>query len=680
MPVITTSGHRKRSDSSSEAHASSGTSITPGSARQRKGSVSGGRTRKKSISKSGHFHGHHPGGARENNNDDDEALNKAAIERKKTIKSNSPSIFSRIYSFWHTRKFIFVLGALIGLVFAGYYTAQSHDISLDILNELSMDSISVVLEDFKGKLPSGILKEASDLEKSQATDLTEPFKIGFMLRDRDNITANHPVIMVPGVISTGLESWSLKGSPECPTKPYFRKRLWGSWHMLRAMLLDKNCWLQHLMLDPVTGLDPANFKIRAAQGMEAADFFVAGYWIWNRVLENLAAVGYDPGTMMVASYDWRLAYQDLEIRDGYFSKLKLTMENGLESTGKKTVLVSHSMGTQVIFYFMKWVEAKGEGFGNGGPTWVDDHIDAFVDISGSTLGTPKAIVALLSGEMKDTVQLNTMAVYGLEKFFSRRERADLLRNFNGIASMLPKGGHAIWGDESYAPDDYMNQNVSFGNFIRFKKPKSSLSSRNLTIPDSIDYLLDQGSHNFKNKITQSYSYGLAQTKEEVEQNEKDPRKWTNPLEVALPKAPNMKIFCFYGVGKPTERSYYYKEEENKTASMLNVTIAAEDPNAVLFGEGDGTVSLVTHSMCHKWQMGGKFNPSNIPVRIVEMAHEPDNFDIRGGAKTADHVDILGRAELNELVVKVAGGRGHEIQEKLVSPLNSWVKNMDFGEE
>lgn len=68
------------------------------------------------------------------------------------------------------------------------------------------------------------------------------------------------------------------------------------------------------MLDSETGLDPPNFKIRAAQGLDAADFFVTGYWIWNRILENLAAVGYDTGTMMVASYDWRLAYPDLEKR------------------------------------------------------------------------------------------------------------------------------------------------------------------------------------------------------------------------------------------------------------------------------------------------------------------------------------------------------------------------------
>jgi hypothetical protein len=64
----------------------------------------------------------------------------------------------------------------------------------------------------------------------------------------------------------------------------------GSWTMLRAMLLDRKCWQSAVMLDPDTGisrnslntrahtlgLDPPGFKLRAATGFEAADFFVAG--------------------------------------------------------------------------------------------------------------------------------------------------------------------------------------------------------------------------------------------------------------------------------------------------------------------------------------------------------------------------------------------------------------------
>lgn len=36
----------------------------------------------------------------------------------------------------------------------------------------------------------------------------------------------------------------------------------------------------------------------------------------------------------------------------------------------------------------------------------------------------------------------------------------------------------------------------------------------------------------------------------------------NPLKCPLPKAPSMGLYCLYGVGIPTERSYYYLNLES----------------------------------------------------------------------------------------------------------------------
>lgn len=35
-------------------------------------------------------------------------------------------------------------------------------------------------------------------------------------------------------------------------------------------MIERERWLQALSLDPETGLDPAGFKVRAAQGLDAA--------------------------------------------------------------------------------------------------------------------------------------------------------------------------------------------------------------------------------------------------------------------------------------------------------------------------------------------------------------------------------------------------------------------------
>ena len=61
-------------------------------------------------------------------------------------------------------------------------------------------------------------------------------------------------------------------------------------------------------------------------GIDAASSFIQGYWIWSKIVENLAVVGYDTNNLLLAAYDWRLSYWNLEERDGYFSRLKSSIE------------------------------------------------------------------------------------------------------------------------------------------------------------------------------------------------------------------------------------------------------------------------------------------------------------------------------------------------------------------
>jgi phospholipid:diacylglycerol acyltransferase len=447
--------------------------------------------------------------------------------------------------------------------------------------------------------------------------------------------------MIPGVISTGLESWGTEEG----SRQYFRKRLWGSWSMMRALVLDKASWKRHIMLDKDTGLDPPGIKMRAAQGFDAADFFITGYWIWNKILENLATIGYDPSNAFTAAYDWRMSYMNYEIRDQYFTRLKSHIEVAVRVSDKKVVLLSHSMGSQVLYYFLHWVEA--EGHGNGGPGWVDAYVDSWINISGCMLGALKDLPAVLSGEMKDTAQLNAFAVYGLEKFLSRYERAEIFRAMPGLSSMLPMGGNAVWGDAHSAPDDLPGQNMSFGNFVRFRNASSSpLTSKNLTVEDSLPYLFKNAEPWYKKMVLSSFSHGVAHSSAEVESNQAIPAKWLNPLETRLPLAPSLKIYCFYGIGKDTERAYYYRADD-EPFSGLNVTLdtayispanTTEGPvdRGVVMGEGDGTVNLLSSGyMCAKGWKTKRYNPAGVSVKTYEMRHEPDRFNPRGGPNTGE---------------------------------------------
>jgi hypothetical protein len=96
-------------------------------------------------------------------------------------------------------------------------------------------------------------------------------------------------------------------------RKHFRMRIWGTVTMMQKLLLDKQCWLDHVMLDKYiiasplapllsfltqqmnnathcreTGLDPEGIKLRAATGLEAADYLFPGYWVWGKLIQNFA--------------------------------------------------------------------------------------------------------------------------------------------------------------------------------------------------------------------------------------------------------------------------------------------------------------------------------------------------------------------------------------------------------
>lgn len=46
----------------------------------------------------------------------------------------------------------------------------------------------------------------------------------------------------------------------------------------------------------------------------------------------------------------------------------------------------------------------------------------------------------------------------------------------------------------------------------------------------------------------------------------------------------------------------------------------------------------------------------------------------------DHVDILGRSSLNDLILRVAGGKGYQIDENYVSKIREYSDNVKIFEE
>ena len=48
--------------------------------------------------------------------------------------------------------------------------------------------------------------------------------------------------------------------------------------------------------------------------------------------------------------------------------------------------------------------------------------------------------------------------------------------------------------------------------------------------------------------------------------------------------------------------------------------------------------------------------------------------------TGDHVDILGRSSLNDLILRIAGGKGDHIEDHFVSNIREYAANVKIFEE
>ncbi|OWM83060.1 phospholipid:diacylglycerol acyltransferase 1-like [Punica granatum] len=438
---------------------------------------------------------------------------------------------------------------------------------------------------------------------------------GVKLR-KEGLTAKHPVVFVPGIVTGGLELWE---GHHC-ADGLFRKRLWGG--TFGELYKRPLCWVEHMSLDNETGLDPSGIRVRPVSGLVAADYFAPGYFVWAVLIANLARLGYEEKTMYMAAYDWRLSFQNNEVRDQTLSRIKSNIEVMVATNGgRKVVVIPHSMGVLYFLHFMKWVEAPTPMGGGGGPDWCAKHIKAVMNIGGPFLGVPKAVAGLFSIEAKDIAVARSFApgvldkdVFGLQTL---QHMMRMTRTWDSTMSMIPKGGDTIWGGLDWSPEGFAScsskrsknnygnstkghqrKKVNYGRLISFGKDiaetHSSMIKRtdfrgefkghnllNTTNCDVWTEYHDMGVQGVKaisdykmytagsildllhfvapkmmKRGSAHFSYGIADNLDDPKYQHY--RYWSNPLETKLPNAPDMEIYSMYGVGIPTERAYVYK--------------------------------------------------------------------------------------------------------------------------
>eukprot|EP00760_Papus_ankaliazontas_P039270 PhM_4_TR9518/c2_g3_i1/m.98175/K00679/E2.3.1.158; phospholipid:diacylglycerol acyltransferase len=475
-----------------------------------------------------------------------------------------------------------------------------------------------------------------------------------------------PVVIIPGFLSTALEVW--EASTECAkdfqrrtSTSLFRTRLLSP-QMLLLLVTDPMCYMQFVTLDsgfPV--IDPFDQKVKVRSSMfgalSSADFVQQPYWVWAKVIRNLADMGgYDETTMFLAAFDWRLNSTILEARDQYFSRLLHQIElmthlhPSQHDGSNKAVIMAHSYGSILAVKFFEFAERVR------GLHWVNKHIDSFVNIGGPMLGIPKTLSALLSGEFRDTAELPSITKQILDAHIPKSVRAATFRSWPCLTEMLPRGPMARY---------YTN----FTPFTLFK---------NRTLVESfldVTTLIEMAAFR-----SQSYSLAYALSEEHV--NVTDDAVFDFPKGVAA--AGTLKVYCVYGVNKSTEIGYGYLDSD--ATEML------DGEGGILESmEGDGTVPLVSLGYhCRKrWPEQYNNNHKNPNskthknIATIEIPHDTNNafLDPRGGINTGDHVDILGNYDMIRLLMKIVSN-DHDAkmeEDKIHSRIDDivkWIEEQD----
>lgn len=559
------------------------------------------------------------------------------------------------------------------------------------------DEYAQAIDELAAQLPEGIARSAAQDAllslRSMAETRPAPTRADSVGQRSAaaGMRARHPVVLLPGFITSGLELWQ---GDEC-ARPFFRQRWWGTASMVKLLTLQPQCWLRHMQLDAATGTDLPGIALRPTAGFGAADYFYGGFWVWAKLIQALSEIGYTPSNMHMASYDWRLPYAQLEARDRFFSGLTAHIETVTAPPNPaKAVVIAHSMGTVLWTYYAQWVVLPSGG--NRAASWIEDHVHAVALLGGPLLGAHSALGGIVLGECSDFALLTGSAGRQLNAVVSPAKRRSLFRSWGAGQTLLPKGGDAVWG--GHGPAFQRRRGAADGAAGGDNKELVPV----LTLDETMA-MLERDAEASQGRWSWWYDHGAIVGRNESERaalRAPPERAWANPLLGALPPAPSTTYYCLNGVGKPTDVGYVVSEdlvreqppeplgEGEAVPFLLDRDAAAHGvKRATVFADGDGTVALESMGyMCEgPWaRRGSPHNPSGVPVVLREYENKKGRADdpldtMRGvSAESAGHVDMLGNEELLADLIAIASGRtdAHPVERRVLSGITELTREID----
>ncbi|CAG8758073.1 10764_t:CDS:2, partial [Racocetra fulgida] len=147
--------------------------------------------------------------------------------------------------FFTRKRVVFTAGIILGIFIASVLAPGAPDFLPESFSDLDFTSIlpaHILVEELFGNITLFLKPNISILEDTE-------FMPGLSL-SQEGVKANFPVVLIPGIVSTKV------GAPLIVHDHILERE---------SVLLDKECWESNMRLNPITGLDPPDVKLRAAQ-------------------------------------------------------------------------------------------------------------------------------------------------------------------------------------------------------------------------------------------------------------------------------------------------------------------------------------------------------------------------------------------------------------------------------
>jgi len=259
----------------------------------------------------------------------------------------------------------------------------------------------------------------------------------------------HPVILVPGNGGNQIEARVNK--PEVVSFWCRRSRDWFTlWLNVEDLVAKTVCFADNIRLvyDNITHTtsNPPGVETRVPGwgNTSSMEFISKSSWgfatYFSPIVEGLVKAGYVRGhTLLGAPYDFRKAANE---QGEFFGKLKLLVEEGYEKGGQKVVLVSHSMGSIMLHYFLQQQSSE----------WKEKHIRCLVSLAGAWAGLARALKVFAVGD-------------NMESWIVRAE--DLVgeqRTDPSLAWLVPQKG--FWSEDEVLVQT-PKKNFTVGNISEF---------------------------------------------------------------------------------------------------------------------------------------------------------------------------------------------------------------------